>query len=79
MHQTFHPVAALRYRPLQLKAVHGLLRRMLEDPDQLIAHLRQCISDQTLDTTRTSLITSLQNGWRNHHLYSLWCGCPTKG
>ncbi|KAF8218550.1 cytochrome P450 [Tricholoma matsutake] len=41
MHQTFHQTASMRFRPLELKAVHGLLRRMLEDPDDLIGHLRQ--------------------------------------
>ncbi|KAF8219321.1 cytochrome P450 [Tricholoma matsutake] len=40
MHQSFHPTAAMQFRPLELKAVHGLLRRMLEDPDNLMGHLR---------------------------------------
>ncbi|KAF8240485.1 cytochrome P450 [Tricholoma matsutake] len=41
MHQTFHQTASMRFRPFELKAVHGLLRRMLEDQDDLIGHLRQ--------------------------------------
>ncbi|KAF8231005.1 cytochrome P450 [Tricholoma matsutake] len=41
MHQTFHQTASMRFRPLELKAVHGLLRHMLEDPDDLIGHLWQ--------------------------------------
>jgi cytochrome P450 len=41
MHQTFHPAAAKRFQPHEIKATHGLLRRMLDDPDNLIGNLRQ--------------------------------------
>ncbi|RDB18406.1 hypothetical protein Hypma_000372 [Hypsizygus marmoreus] len=40
MHQTFHPTAALRFQPYERKATHRLLRRLLEEPDNLISHLR---------------------------------------
>jgi hypothetical protein len=43
MHQSFHPAAAMRFRPHELKAVHGLLRGMLEEPDKLMGHLRQYV------------------------------------
>lgn len=43
MHQHFHPSAAIRFRPHELKATHNLLRRLLNDPgvDGLMGHLRQ--------------------------------------
>ncbi|TFK33958.1 cytochrome P450 [Crucibulum laeve] len=41
MHQTFHPTAARKFRPHEIKATHGLLRRLLESPDDLIGNLRQ--------------------------------------
>ena len=44
MHQAFHPAAALRYRPLELKATYRLLRGMLEEPDNLFGNLRQYAS-----------------------------------
>jgi hypothetical protein len=44
MQQTFNPSAAMRFWPVELKAVHGLLRRLLDDPGQLIAHVRQYVS-----------------------------------
>ncbi|KAF9457683.1 cytochrome P450 [Collybia nuda] len=42
MHQNFHPSAATRFRPHELKATHNLLQRLLDDPgvDGLIGHLR---------------------------------------
>ncbi|KAF9457689.1 cytochrome P450 [Collybia nuda] len=40
MHQAFHPAAAKRFRPHEIKATHGLLRRMLEEPHNLIGNLR---------------------------------------
>jgi hypothetical protein len=43
MQQTFNPSAAMHYMPLELKAVHGLLRRLVAEPDRLLAHLRQCV------------------------------------
>jgi hypothetical protein len=44
MHQTFYPAAALRYRPVELKAAHHLLRGMLEEPDNLFGNIRRCAS-----------------------------------
>ncbi|KAG6809315.1 hypothetical protein H0H92_000727 [Tricholoma furcatifolium] len=41
LHREFHPNAAMRFRPHELKATHGLLRRLLETPDDLIKHLQQ--------------------------------------
>ncbi|KAF8068005.1 cytochrome P450 [Lyophyllum atratum] len=40
MHQSFHPTAAVRFRPHELKATHGLLRRLLDSPDKLEESLR---------------------------------------
>ncbi|GLB42757.1 putative cytochrome P450 family protein [Lyophyllum shimeji] len=41
MHQSFHPAAAAKFHPTELKAAHGLLRRLLDEPDDLLSHLRQ--------------------------------------
>jgi hypothetical protein len=46
MHESFRPAAVDRFRPHQLKAVRGLLRRMLEEPDKHMAHIRQYVSDR---------------------------------
>jgi len=51
MHQTFHPAAALRYRPLELKAAHHLLRGMLEEPDNLFGNLRRMAGETIISVT----------------------------
>ncbi|KAF9016760.1 cytochrome P450 [Hymenopellis radicata] len=38
--QEFHPGAAQRYRPTELRATHGLLRRLLDDPEDFYLHIR---------------------------------------
>ncbi|KAF8064878.1 cytochrome P450 [Lyophyllum atratum] len=48
MHQSFHPTAALRFHPHELKATHGLLRRLLDEPDDLLGHLRYMAGDTIL-------------------------------
>lgn len=40
MHQSFHPTAVVRFRPQELKAAHGLLRRLLEQPEGFLGHVR---------------------------------------
>ncbi|KAF8960404.1 cytochrome P450 [Flammula alnicola] len=40
MHQNFHPVAALQFRPHSLKATRNLLNRFLDIPDDVIGNLR---------------------------------------
>ena len=42
MHQSFNQDAVMRFRPIELKGTHGLLRRVLEEPNELLGHLRQC-------------------------------------
>lgn len=39
-HQKFRPEAAVSFIPSQTKSVHGLLRDLLESPDDLFAALR---------------------------------------
>ncbi|KAF8914638.1 cytochrome P450 [Mucidula mucida] len=39
-HQEFNEVAVQRFFPVQTKAVHGLLRRFLESPDDFMAHIK---------------------------------------
>ncbi|KZT03231.1 cytochrome P450 [Laetiporus sulphureus 93-53] len=39
-HQHFHLTAALQYRPRALKGARTLLRRLLENPDDFMIHLR---------------------------------------
>ncbi|KXN82774.1 O-methylsterigmatocystin oxidoreductase [Leucoagaricus sp. SymC.cos] len=40
MHQLLHPTAALQFRPHELKATHSLLKRFLENPENVIGNLR---------------------------------------
>lgn len=40
MHHSFHPSAALRFRVHELKAARSLLRRLLEEQDDLLGNLR---------------------------------------
>jgi cytochrome P450 len=40
LHQTFHPTAVKKFRPHSLKAAHGLLRRFLKKPGDVIGNLR---------------------------------------
>ncbi|GLB38676.1 putative cytochrome P450 family protein [Lyophyllum shimeji] len=40
MHQSFHPAAVTSFRPQELKAAHGLLRRLLDDPEGFLDHIR---------------------------------------
>lgn len=51
MHQSFHPTAAARFRPTELKATHGLLRRLLDEPDNLLGHLRQMAGETIISIT----------------------------
>jgi len=62
MDQSFNRAAALRFRPIELKAVHGLLRRLLEEPDELLGHLRRCELQIAIMTTRWDAYLSSQNG-----------------
>ncbi|KAG5634702.1 hypothetical protein H0H81_001059, partial [Sphagnurus paluster] len=45
MHKQFHSTAAPQFRPHELKAAHGLLRRLLDDSDDIIAQLRHMSAD----------------------------------
>lgn len=39
MQKQFQPTAVARFEPHELKATHGLLRRLLDEPDNLMGHL----------------------------------------
>ncbi|KAG6908819.1 hypothetical protein DXG01_003172 [Tephrocybe rancida] len=41
LHHELHSSAAMRFHPHEIKATHGLLRRLLDSPDDLMEHLRQ--------------------------------------
>ncbi|KAG5636534.1 hypothetical protein H0H81_007701 [Sphagnurus paluster] len=41
MHHDFQQQAVMQYHPHQLKATHRLLRRLLDDPDDILGHIRQ--------------------------------------
>ncbi|KAG6908817.1 hypothetical protein DXG01_003170 [Tephrocybe rancida] len=46
LHQEFHPSAAMRFQPHELKATHNLLRRFLDAPDSdLMENLRHMAGD----------------------------------
>ena len=41
LHAYFHPAASKAYRPLEQRAVHRLLRNLLQSPENFSQHLRQ--------------------------------------
>ncbi|KAG5649112.1 hypothetical protein H0H81_006181 [Sphagnurus paluster] len=49
MHQQFHPNAATRFQPYELKACHGLLRRLLDDPTNLLEKLRHMAGETIME------------------------------
>ncbi|KAF8157041.1 cytochrome P450 [Crassisporium funariophilum] len=51
MHLSFHPSAALKLRPHELKSARGLLGRLLDDPDDLMGNLRHLSGEAILSTT----------------------------
>ncbi|KAF9457678.1 cytochrome P450 [Collybia nuda] len=53
MHHSFHPSAAVKLRPHELKATHHLLRKLLDDPgiDGLMGHLRHMIVETIVSIT----------------------------
>ncbi|KAG6899467.1 hypothetical protein C0993_010110 [Termitomyces sp. T159_Od127] len=51
VHQSFHPNAALRFRPQELKASRGLLRRLLKDPNDVLGHLRHMSGEVIMSIT----------------------------
>jgi hypothetical protein len=40
MQQSFHPDAAIQFRPQERRATYGLLLRLLDEPDDIMGHLR---------------------------------------
>lgn len=43
-HAHFQASVVSVYWPIQLKEAHKLLRRLLHEPEELLEHLRQCVS-----------------------------------
>ena len=41
LHAHFHPAASKAFRPLEQRAVHRLLRNLLQSPESFSQHLRQ--------------------------------------
>jgi cytochrome P450 len=41
LHAHLHPAASKAYRPLEQRAVHHLLRNLLQSPEMFAQHLRQ--------------------------------------
>lgn len=39
-HGHFHPTATLQYQPMEIKATHELLRRLVDNPADFVEHLR---------------------------------------
>lgn len=39
-HAQFQPSSVSQFRPIQLKEAHAILRRLLDEPEALIDHLR---------------------------------------
>ncbi|KAJ7251381.1 cytochrome P450 [Mycena rebaudengoi] len=39
-HSAFHSIASRRFRPQQVNASHGLLRRLLENPNEVMNHIK---------------------------------------
>ena len=43
-HRFFHPTAALQYRSIESNATLGLLRRLLDRPNDFMDHIKQYVS-----------------------------------
>lgn len=39
-HRYFHPTASQQYRPIEVKATHELIRRLLDTPSEFLEHIR---------------------------------------
>lgn len=39
-HDVFRPEAAMHFRPIQLRSMHALLRKLVESPEDFVTHLR---------------------------------------
>lgn len=44
IHDSFHPAAALRFRPFSIKATRNLLNRFLDVPGDVLGNLRQYVN-----------------------------------
>jgi hypothetical protein len=42
-HEAFNVGAVKMWRPQERTAAHALLRRLLQDPRDVMGHLRQCV------------------------------------
>ncbi|KAG5733206.1 O-methylsterigmatocystin oxidoreductase, partial [Termitomyces sp. T112] len=51
LQQEFNATASIRFRPLELQATHGLLRALLDSPDDLDGNLRQMAGETILGGT----------------------------
>lgn len=60
MHQTFHPSAARQFRPHSLKASRNLIRRFLDNPDDIIGNLRH-MAGETIMSVAYGLDVQPQN------------------
>ena len=43
-HRYFHPTASQQYRPIEVKATHELIRRLLDTPSEFLEHIRLYVS-----------------------------------
>lgn len=43
LHREFQPHAVQRYRPIQVAQTHNLLGRLLQTPDRIMEHAKQCV------------------------------------
>lgn len=76
MHQAFQPAAAARFHPLELKATHGLLRQLLDEPNNLMGQLRQYVLSYI--THYFAPIEHLQYGSRDHFGHRVWTRCAAE-
>ncbi|KAL0952652.1 hypothetical protein HGRIS_006895 [Hohenbuehelia grisea] len=49
-HQHFRPEASLAYRPTELRKVHVLLRALLQNPDDIVTHVRMLTAGIMMET-----------------------------
>ncbi|PPQ67743.1 hypothetical protein CVT26_007030 [Gymnopilus dilepis] len=58
MHDSFHPTAAKQFRPQELKSARNLVRRLLDDPSDIMGEFRQLSGEAILSSTYGLEVTS---------------------
>ena len=69
LHQELNATSSMRFRSYELKATHGLLRALLDSPDDLDGNLRQLVNRSTF---AQHILSFVQDGRRYHLERDVW-------